>query len=190
VTVHAGEHRRGPEAIARDEQHVAVIDLRRRRHDPEADPGHQRRWNDGSSGDGGVSIFSSGPRSTPGEDDLVDRIEHARRQVGVGGSHLRVQVLDPPRADDRAGGGRVGRHEAECELGHHQPCVVGDLRELLDSIELGPVDRDGDVETLRHERRAAGRDLATFADRPGQPLCVSVGARRRSSTPHSRAVST
>ena len=53
-----------------------------------------------------------------------------------------LQVIQGPRTDDRAGHRRMGGDESQRQLDQRQAGIGGDLGQLLDRVELGPVRRN------------------------------------------------
>src|SRR4051812_35727895 len=74
-----------------------------------------------------------------GQDDLVDAIQHRFIQRDLRGGELALELLHRPWSDDGRGDRRVVEHEADGELDQREAGLFGELRELLDGVELALV---------------------------------------------------
>src|SRR6476661_804839 len=71
-----------------------------------------------------------------GRDDLVDRVEDLVAELRVDRAELAFQLLERPRPDDRCSHRGMPDHERERKVDQADPRLLGELRELLDCVEL------------------------------------------------------
>ena len=112
-------------------------------------------------------------------DDLVDPVEHRLVEDDVGGGELALELLHRARPDDRGGDRGVVEHEGDGELDEGDAGLVGELRELLDGVELALVGGQREVEALGQPLGARRGLLAACPCASGRTASRrSAGCRR------------
>src|SRR3954452_20889712 len=80
-----------------------------------------------------------------GRDELVDAVEQRGVDDDVCGGELALEMLHRARTDDRGRHGGMVEHERDGELDQRHAACLGELRELVDDVELGLVARQRKV---------------------------------------------
>ena len=144
--------------------------------------GHQattqrRRIERASAGD--VHPASAGLRSTPGGDDLVDRVEHVRAERHVGRGEQVVELVVRARSDEGGRHGRMLDRPRQRELRHREPGLGGDQPEALRRVELRVV-VTVEVVGVGRRPRSGGRAVTTAGTcrSATRPTAGSTRARR------------
>ena len=81
-------------------------------------------------------------------DDLVDAVQDVVTEHDVGSGEEVVKLLRRPRPDDDRGDGRMSSDEGVRQMGQWQSSLRGELCQRTDSLQLGSVGGDVQVDPL------------------------------------------